>query len=604
MTLDPKRELEEFRARKRENLIRNQGHALLRKAWEDIYSWPPDWSPYKEKITYPLVKKAVLTHANFLMGRGFTTQVEPLGPNPPQRVEAQQAEKALFALVERCAGFRSLWRSAVLGSLLGTSGFKCYTVGEGSEMRACFSAIQPEFLYAVPKGDDYTDAVKVFYAYSLDRLEAAERYNRPPDSFKSERDISQQDRADYLDLRTTSASPLLQERRIPVVEVWTHDSYMLWVGGEVISNGDNPYGCGIPFVIIPNIDSLKSIEGLPDTKALLDINNHLNWLLSSHFYNVLRYLDPTLIWYGAPANVADIIPDIVGGGGVIPANRPGAKLEYLQYLGQGPDISDLLDRMRAAGIDMTGLNDLSWSGQSGASIQTGPSLEVNFTNVQSTLAAKQENWKVGLRQLFKMLLSLGSGMGDIAVVDDPAATSRGARGVRLNGKTIGDHRVTKITFAGLMPKDDATAAHFELEKHGAGVQSMWTTLENLGFDFPQDELDRIRQETQDSGLKPDVDAMRTRAQAMMTTAQAKAQQPELAGDQGVEGDLDLDIGPQPEGEDLANLTDTPPGFGTAEDGAVFDDGGRELGDLGARLARNRAQQLNELPDEEEGGLGF
>lgn len=593
MAFDLDKEREEFRLRKAAAHQRNQDYWLARQALEHIYLWPRNFPPFKDKVILPLVRKSVLTHANFLMGRGFTTQIQPLGPNQSDREAAQRAEKALFLAIDRCSGWRSMWRAAMLGSLLGTSGFKVYKDGDG---KACFCAIQPEFLYAVPRGDEYTDAVKVYYAYSVDRLEAERQWGRR--DYKSERQVSQMEQGDRLDRTYQIAGPALEDRRIPVMEVWTRDDYALWVGGESIANGPNPYKF-IPYVVIQNIDSLSRIEGLSDVDALLGLRNdnnglnvQLNVLLSESYYIAKRYANPTISWEAPPPNYMEHIAQMVGGGGVLP-RRMGTSIEFLQYQGQPPDLGALIELLRVNGIEVSGLNELAWSGssQGGVAVQTGPSLEVKFTNVLSTLGSKQQQWAVGLKRLFWMMLALMSGEDEIGVADKPYARKRADRGMRVSGRDVADHRDCKIIWPGFLPKDDMAAARFELEKHGARVQSMATTLENLGFDFPDDELQRIRDETEDEQLPAGTDeqANLMRAKASMVGAEAKAAagQPELVGDEGVEGDLDLPSQPG----DFEELTDTPPGYGSLEDGTVVRDDGSPLGLMEEQLVRQRADQL-------------
>jgi hypothetical protein len=167
----------------------------------------------------------------------------------------------------------------------------------------------------------------------------------------------------------------------------------------------------------------------------------------------------------------------------------------------------------------------------------------------------------------------------------------------VSGKDVGGHRDISITWPGFLPKDDVAAARFELEKHAGRVQSMHTTMSNLGFEFPEDELALIRAETEDEKLPAGTEeqANLMRAKASMVGAEAKAAQPqaEPVGDEGVEGDLDVPPGPP---GDFDELTDTPPGFGTAEDGTVLREDGSALGMMEERLVRARAEQLrNERP---------
>lgn len=589
MAMNPRDELEEFQVRRTAAFRRNKDYFIARQAMRNFYSWPVRWPAYKEKVMLPLVRRSVLTHANFLMGRGFTTGIVPLGTGAGARGDAQRAEKGLFAIYDRCAGWRSIWRTAQIGSLLGTSGFKVYRKKVDGKDLAWFSPIQPEFLYATAAGDDYTDLSKVFYAYTIDIEEANRQYGRR--DWKSEREVNKAMQGEWVNPDFIARMPnIVQDRRIPVLESWTDEDYMLWVGGEEIENGANTDGWN-PFVVIPNIDSGEGPEGLSDIDALVAVggqtglNNHLNWLLSDNYYVMRRLADPTLVWEMPPSNYSDMVAQTVGGGGVLPS-RLGGKLYYLTYPGMPADMSLLLDRLRAVGIDVTGLNEIAFSGQSQGSINTGPSQEIKFTNVLSTLAAKQKQWEVGIKQLNYRLLALGAQEGEIAVTDDPRAKSRSARSTVIKGSDIGDHRETKITWPGALPRDDMAAAQLEIQKNQAGIQSKYTTLENLGFDFPDDEIKLIEQEMANENLNAGDAANKTRAQAALMSAQAKQDQVAGAGQ---------DQGEPPVPPDLNQLTDTPPGVGTLPSGQVVDDEGNPLDEISARLARFRAENLRNRP---------
>jgi Phage portal protein, SPP1 Gp6-like len=597
--LDLAYELQEYRAHRTNGFTRINEMYTARQARRNIFTWPSTWDPWKKKVVYPMVRKAELTHANFLMGRGFNLQIEPLGTGPDQREAAQRAEKALFKLIDDCDGWQTLWRGARHGSLLGTSAFKVYTrKGKDGKERACFASCQPEFIFPVTRGDDYLDLVKVFYGYSVDRTEANLQYGVR--DWKSEREVDAQYRQDEVKWRRDKnlADSTLSDRRIPVLEVWTDKNYMKVVGGEVIYNGANTYGF-VPYVVIPNIDSTEDVWGLSDVDALIPLNQELNELLSEHRYITRRWMNPTIVWEGAPPGYAETAANILGGGGILPT-RPGGRIYFLAHEGQGPDITGLMERLRTWGIEVAGLNEIAWSGQPPGGWQTAPSLEINFSTILATLGAKQTMWAAGLKKLFYMLLELGAEQKDIGVVDSPYAKTAKDRSMRLTGKDIGGHRSIKVEWPGLMPKDDMSAARFEMEKHAGKVQSKFTTLEKLGFDFPSDELQRLEEEMRNEGLNPEGNADLMRAQASMVSAEARGGGAEGgAAPEDLEGE-GLDELPEEEPQGLDELNEFPPGVGTMSDGRAVDDMGNELGPVEQELAMLRAQQLRNRPPIEMG----
>jgi len=239
--------------------------------------------------------------------------------------------------------------------------------------------------------------------------------------------------------------------------------------------------------------------------------------------------------------------------------------------------------MRDAGIEVANLNELAFSGQGGGSVNTGASLQVNFTNVTATLSLKQASWQQGLQRVLGQMLTLGSTMGDIGVWSDNLSSSS-KEGKMLSGETIGAHRRVKIIWPGLMPKDSEAAARLEIEKMTAGVQSRYTTMENLGVEFPEDELQRIVEEQKSQELNPQGQANLMRGKAALTAAEAKAQGGGAPGDPtaAVPEDIEGDEGVP---DDLGQVSDTGEDFGTDSLGQIQDQEGRVLDETGGDLAR-------------------
>jgi len=599
------KEFQEYRDLRSANDQRNKDFWTMRQAFKGIWPWASDWPAFKPKLRVNLLRKLVLTHAAFLVGRQFTWAVDPLGSSAAQRKKATEAERALIQIWENCGAWAHVNRAAALGSLLGTGGFKTYM----DEDRACVTAIQPELIYPVTRGDNYMALDKVFYAYNIDRLTAERQYKRPADSFKSAREVEEQYKGPNVFYRTLnkargdsrggnfvvtgnyagSMPASAEARRIPVIEVWEKDRYALFVGGEQIENGANPYGF-IPYTLIPNIDAGYGIIGESDVDQLLDLNQELNEMLSDWAYTMKRWANPTLLWQRAPHNYLDLVNGILGGGGVL-SLPPNSDVRFLEYTGKPPDFDILLQRFRDFGIEVSGLNEQAVSGAAGGSVNTGASMTISMTNVVATQSLKQTLWSQGMMQVGAQMLELGSRMSEIGVTE-AGAKSKDAPGKELTGDTIGAHRRARIAWPGLLPKDSEAAARLEIEKMQAGAQSKYSTIEALGAQFPEDEIARIREEGGDRQL------MDPRSQAafdrndvlagQMQGGQPGQGDPSAAMPDDIEGDQDV----QPSEGDLEGDPELMQGFAQGGDGQVRASDGRVLDETGGDLTRFFAQQGN------------
>jgi hypothetical protein len=522
----------EFHTLKRENFARNQEYYLLRQAVQGNFRWPRDWPNHIPKVKHNLCKPITERFATYLMGKGFTWNLQR--PNSPEhRESAERAEKALTRILQLSDSELQFEMGAKLGSQLGRTVYKVYKAGEVDHQRAAFSYCQPDYFYGVPSGDNTNgDFSVVYYAYPLDRLEAKRRYGDHP--YKSELEVDEDQKYDTPPERWTADRRTEQSRNVPVLEIWTKEMYALVVGGQVIFNGENPNKWEstkegfIPFVVIENVANAGTTTGEADIGQARELNETLNYTISRKLHIVSRWLQPTLVWEGAPQNYAEVLATTIGGGGAIPV-RLGGRLYFLAYDRPNPAVQEIEATLRMAILETAGMNEIAMQGTVQGSINTGPALQAQFQPVLSTVGKKQTAWTAGLKRLFAMLLERQEQIGDSkalgeAVINSTVKSEAMEDGelVALSGKDIKGLREVSIEWPGVLPADSSEMAQLEMQKATQGLQSFYTTLEKLGEKYPDDELARVRQENTDPSIKGQVVAEQTRSNATMLSAQAGA----------------------------------------------------------------------------------
>lgn len=580
MAVNLKDALQEFSRLKHDETARNNEYFLLRQAVRGNFRWPRDWPHHIPKIKENLCKRIVETFTTYLMGRGFTYNVDR--PNTLEyRETAERTEKIIRKLFELAGSQRQFEMGAKTGSKLGRTIFKVYKKGQKGAQHACFNYCQPDYFYGVPSADtSLGDWSTVYYSYPMDKLEAARVFG--PGDYKTENELGRSDRYDNLpeQLRTDAKS----NRRVPVLEIWTKDDYALVVGGVTKYNGENPFkwqnnGEGfIPFVVIENIRNDGEARGEGDIAQCRELNEHLNQLISRKFHIVSRWLVPTLVWEGAPQNYAEVLAQTIGGGGAIPA-RLGSRLYFLAYDRPNPAVVEMEQTLRGAILESAGMNDVAMMGNVTGSVNTGPALQAQFAPVLSTVGKKQTEWTAGLKILIAMLLEVQEQIGassvlGSAVINQTVKSAEDADGelVELSGADIKGLRDVTIAWPGVLPKDDADASRLEMEKASQGLQSIYTTMEKMGEEYPDDEIARIRMEAQDPNLRGEKVAEQMRAQAPLLRAQAQAAA--MQQEPGVEGEDEF--GPPQDEEALL-----------------------AQGDIGARLRELRRRQPSLNLDDDE-----
>jgi len=596
---------DEFARLKSKNQTRNTDYYLSRQAVQGNFRWPRDWPSYINKVTHNLCKPITERFATYLIGKGFSYNVDR--PNSLDfRDKAERTEKILRRLLVLANADLQFDQGAKSGSQLGRTIFKVYEKGEGDQKHACFSYCQPDYFYGVPAGDNRLGEYSVvYYSYPLDLAEAKRMFPNKAAAFKTEADIEAnnyynvlpEDRADSYRANT---------RRVPVLEVWTPDAYSLEVGGVVIYNGKNPFvdkttGLGyVPFVVIENIRNAGTGYGESDIQQARGLNEELNFLLSRKTHIVGRWLQPTLVWEGAPSNYAETLKSTIGGGGAIPT-RLGSRLYFLAYDRPNPAVTEMEQTLRQAILDTCGMSELALQGTTSGSVNTGPGLAAQFAPTLSTVEKKRKEWTRGLTSLFHMLLDTQERIGKSkalgqAVINNDTKSAKNPDGelVDLSGEDIAGLREVTIQWPEVLPKDDLEQARFELEKMSQGVQSFYTTLEKLGEDYPDDEIARIRMENTDPTLRGEKVAEQMRAQAVAGNTALKAQQQAFDQQSGQAGPG----APSPDGAppDAALQAAFPDGGGLPQDATQGHVPPSDTANKVRELAKRRAMVQQETDD--------
>lgn len=532
----------EFSVLKNQNTQRNYDYYLLRQAVRGKFRWPRNWPAHISKLTHNLCKPIAERHVTFLIGKGFTWNI-----NRPNNLEfrdaAERSEKVLRRILDLSRSELQFNMGASNGTQLGRTVFKVYKAGLAGSQHACFTNVQPDYFYGVQSADGALgDYSVVYYSYPMDIAEARRLFgNRKYDTESGGR--SEQRYDVLLDSTSMVTGRSMAERRVPVFECWTKKEYLLVVGGNVIYNGETPMkwsatGEGfIPFVVIENVRVNGADEvygGEADIAQARELNEYYNYLISRKFYLSQRFQTPTIVWEGAPSNYAEILSNTINGGGAI-STRLGSRLSFLTYDRPSPMVAEVEQTLRKAILESSGMSELALQGTTTGSVNTGTALNAMFTPVLSSINKKREEWTYGIRSLFAMLLELQESIGDSKALGKVALSaertawgqvkSKESEGdiVVLSGKDIAGLRDVSITWPDVLPRDDAAFLQEQIQLFQAGVQSLYTTLENMGVEYPDDEIARIRWENNDPALRGEKVAEQTRAVTPLLKAQMENQ---------------------------------------------------------------------------------
>ncbi len=174
--LNVKEAYTEFLHLKNASAKRNQMYYFNRMAVKGNFRWPYDWPHHIPRITDNLCKPIVERFTTYLMGKGFTWNLER--PNSLEfRDAAERGEKILRRVMALSDSDLQFQEGAKMGSEMGRTIYKVYHRGKEGYRHACFETVQPDYFYPIFTGGGHVAGrlAGAYYSYPLDRAEALDR---------------------------------------------------------------------------------------------------------------------------------------------------------------------------------------------------------------------------------------------------------------------------------------------------------------------------------------------------------------------------------------------------------------------------------------------
>jgi hypothetical protein len=153
----------------------------------------------------------------------------------------------------------------------------CYKViWDTDEKHICVTAPDVSGIYAWWLGDDTSRVWRVASRYTLTRDEVEMLYSGVITSPSPSVILSEAKNLSGLRVNSAWQS---QGRNVVVTELWTAQTFELFLDNDLIESRPNPYGF-IPFIIFPNIKKPKQFWGESDIPVLVQPQRELNRALS------------------------------------------------------------------------------------------------------------------------------------------------------------------------------------------------------------------------------------------------------------------------------------------------------------------------------------
>lgn len=231
---------------------RLRGYAEL-LAFYQGEQWPGPLRRRERRLTFNYARAFIEKTTSYLMS-GMRSVVDPEDGSAEAAERARRAERALAEVAEQNNLAQLDFDTEIDAAVLGDAAFK--VTWDPLERRVRVSAPDVQGLFVWWLGDDLTRVWRVASRYHLSREEIEVAFGPA--------------------LMPKGARP---DSRVEVIEVWTAETFALWVGGALVEEKANPYGF-IPFVIYPNLREPKRFWGVSDIPPVRESVRELNRALS------------------------------------------------------------------------------------------------------------------------------------------------------------------------------------------------------------------------------------------------------------------------------------------------------------------------------------
>jgi hypothetical protein len=391
------------------------------------------------QLVFNYAKVSIDKITSFLT-QGLAIACYPREETPELRKRAQQAEHLIHQIYNDNNLDQLDYETEVDAAILGDGCYK--VIWDTSQKRIRITAPDVSGIFAWWLGDDTARVWRVASRYTLTQDEIGILYALP--------------------MVSPSGDTTITHNQATITELWTADTFDLYLDNALIDSKPNPYGF-IPFVIFPNLKKPKEFWGESDIPVLIQPQRELNRAMSQ--------LSRILELSGNPIAVLENVTsaeDIKVQPGALWAIPEDAKA-YLLDLLQGGGVRlhiDYIELLYRTLQDISEMPSAAWGG-----IErdiSGAALRIELTSLLQKVLRKRTIRTQAYYQRTAMIIKLATKFMD-----------HNTDGV--------SHRVL---WGSILPQDADRLAQTEQLLVQAGVHSRRTAMGELGILNPDDEFQR------------------------------------------------------------------------------------------------------------------
>jgi hypothetical protein len=415
--------------------------------------------------TYNYCATTVFNYTAFMAGESPEFDIPPSDITDDVEVALAEQKELLLKTILDANQFSIMFEESVMvGSELGDS----FIVGpfwNETKKKIWFAPVRrPEFIRPIFNAAGYNEIVGFIWHYRITRDRAMELYG---DEIKK-RKINLDEAVGNDNEQETS------REMIDFMQYWDSEEMTTKLNGHVVEYKNHKYGF-VPLQYVRNIINPNYPFGISDIENMLDAQTEYNEA-ASYTADVLKAVAIPHI-FGSNINineyeagVAQII-DVGEDGTLFPNPMANLSAPWEVYLGS---------RQRDV-FALSGVNEIMYGG---ARVReaTGRALSVLMQGVQNRIRGRQERWRVALRHLAAGIFRLVE-----MYVEDGKELIQG-------------NYDSDVFFPATLMRNVAQ----EIDKFNAKLQSMTTTMKNLGVPSPVREKKLMAKELEADPLMVEI----------------------------------------------------------------------------------------------------
>lgn len=472
--------------------------------WDDATN-PIPVNRYSLTINYlkPFVDKSV----QLLVGRTPGVQVMPSGTDEIARRHAEQIEGVIYGTWDKndmpSILFKTAWDSFVLRRGV------MYVWWDPKMKMVRLKNCTPDHFFPEYDGEEIWRCVYVSRR-NTDRLK--QLYPDRIDLIKSDSEMDMGPTVNDDPLRANSKD------QTTIYDVFDVEGNHTRVMGEWTNSQNMKYPFkAIPFIEFPCYPRGGLAEPLNMIDQLIELNQYLDQLVSQKADIIARYANPTILDFNSGQGPEEIRRAVAAQGAVIPIRRDG-DIRLLNWQGTVPAIDEQLTFVLDSMFDLAG-KPRSAFGQSQTN-QSGIQTNLTLTPTLQSNEAHETIWGKALAQLNEYILMLWEDhmAGDEISFNGRYGVTGGSQklyDISMTGKAIAGWYKNRIKWPSTIRTDDPVYVQNHLQQLQAQpfpAISLYTYLEDMGFEDVEAEIDRIGLQLEDARFHPDrmtsaVDAM-------------------------------------------------------------------------------------------------